>query len=300
VSAASEAWVEETLASEADVVLEGQRERRHEVRAGSQLRPLTPPSGLAAEASAAGCWNVLTETLVEFPRPACRPFLDPDQLPADQQSSETANSYGQLWLERELAKLRVRTSDAYGEPAERRLAEVSREARPQALDSGARRHSRRPAQSRQSLRGAALAHALNLDDDPSAELRTTLDTFLSPIPERRARVARLAAQPRTRAALPRPRGLRRLLPGAATLVVLASLLTGAAALSAGRAHPTAVIPGSVKLPSGDYAYVVRPGDTLWSIASRLQPSGDPRPLVAQLQNQLHGSTLEPGDRLLLP
>jgi Tfp pilus assembly protein FimV len=48
------------------------------------------------------------------------------------------------------------------------------------------------------------------------------------------------------------------------------------------------------------ADVVKPGDTLWSIASRLEPSGDPRPLVAQLQSELHGATLDPGARLVLP
>ncbi len=54
-----------------------------------------------------------------------------------------------------------------------------------------------------------------------------------------------------------------------------------------------VIPGSV--PShGGYLYVVRPGDTLWAIASRVQPGGDPRPLVDRLQAQLHGAAPRPG------
>jgi hypothetical protein len=39
---------------------------------------------------------------------------------------------------------------------------------------------------------------------------------------------------------------------------------------------------------------------LWSIASGLEPGGDPRPLVAQLEQQLHGAQLIPGDELRVP
>lgn len=60
-----------------------------------------------------------------------------------------------------------------------------------------------------------------------------------------------------------------------------------------------VLPGSVRVPGG-YEYVVRPGDTLWSIASRLEPGGDPRALVAELGSQTHGATLMPGTVLHLP
>ncbi len=43
--------------------------------------------------------------------------------------------------------------------------------------------------------------------------------------------------------------------------------------------------------------VVRPGDTFWSIARDLQPSGDIRPLVDRLV-AAHGSTaIAPGDRI---
>ena len=41
-------------------------------------------------------------------------------------------------------------------------------------------------------------------------------------------------------------------------------------------------------------YVVQPGDTLWSIAERLDPTGDPRPVVAQLAAQVGGDTVVPG------
>ena len=47
-------------------------------------------------------------------------------------------------------------------------------------------------------------------------------------------------------------------------------------------------------------YVVQPGDTFWEIARRLDPTGDPRPLVARLV-AAHGSpVLVPGERLALP
>jgi hypothetical protein len=49
-------------------------------------------------------------------------------------------------------------------------------------------------------------------------------------------------------------------------------------------------------------YVVRGGDTLWDIASRLAgPAGDPRPVVDRLlrQNHLRGPDLAPGQVLEL-
>jgi LysM repeat protein len=48
------------------------------------------------------------------------------------------------------------------------------------------------------------------------------------------------------------------------------------------------------------AYVVQPGDTLWSIAVRLDPTGDPRPLVAKLAAQNGGVDIVPGEQLTLP
>jgi len=97
----------------------------------------------------------------------------------------------------------------------------------------------------------------------------------------------------------RPRGLRRLLPGAATIAVLASVWVGAGALS-GLHRPSLAIPAAAVKVHGGYLYTARPGDTLWSIASKLEPGGDPRILVAQLEQQLHGGELVAGDELKLP
>jgi nucleoid-associated protein YgaU len=71
-----------------------------------------------------------------------------------------------------------------------------------------------------------------------------------------------------------------LLPGGDPLVV------------PGRATPAAA--------GGTRVYVVQPGDTLWSIARQLHPQDDPRPVVDQLASQLHGSSLQVGQRLALP
>ena len=58
-------------------------------------------------------------------------------------------------------------------------------------------------------------------------------------------------------------------------------------------------------PSGatgpERVHVVRPTDTLWSIATR-HYAGDPREAVWELQrrNGLDGTLLRPGQRLILP
>ncbi len=108
-----------------------------------------------------------------------------------------------------------------------------------------------------------------------------------------------ATSARSRQVAPRSRGLRRLLPGAATLAVLASVWFGTGALSSLH-RPALTVPAAAVKVHGGYLYIARPGDTLWSIASGLQPGGDPRPLVAELEQQLHGAKLVAGDRLTLP
>jgi hypothetical protein len=51
----------------------------------------------------------------------------------------------------------------------------------------------------------------------------------------------------------------------------------------------------------EQVYVVRPADTLWSIASA-HYSGDPRAAIWKLEqrNGLHGTVIAPGERLVLP
>jgi len=50
------------------------------------------------------------------------------------------------------------------------------------------------------------------------------------------------------------------------------------------------------------SYVVREGDTLWSIAERLAPGTDPRPVVdaVVLANRVDAGALVPGRILIIP
>lgn len=53
-------------------------------------------------------------------------------------------------------------------------------------------------------------------------------------------------------------------------------------------------------PAGGSTYVVRPGDTLWSIATRADRNGDPRALVRELASEIGSENVYPGERLALP
>ena len=48
------------------------------------------------------------------------------------------------------------------------------------------------------------------------------------------------------------------------------------------------------------AYVVRAGDTLWSIAQRTDPTGDPRPMVSQLAAEIGSYNVVPGEQVTIP
>ena len=64
------------------------------------------------------------------------------------------------------------------------------------------------------------------------------------------------------------------------------------------ATPGPALAGETVAPHA--VYVVRPGDTVWSIATRLDPSGDPRVLEAKLEAQIGGDGVVPGEQLVLP
>ena len=85
----------------------------------------------------------------------------------------------------------------------------------------------------------------------------------------------------------------------APIAVLAgTYVVSSAVASSGGTHYT-VLPGSTPTGSG-YRYTVQSGDSIWSIATRLDPTGDPRPLADQIQVEIGSSTLQPGTRILLP
>lgn len=87
---------------------------------------------------------------------------------------------------------------------------------------------------------------------------------------------------------------RRLLSG----LVAAGLCTALALPLSflGGAAPRALrVPGTTL--TGATVYVVRPGDTLWSIAARFDHGGDPRPLAEALARETGSATLVPGERI---
>ena len=71
--------------------------------------------------------------------------------------------------------------------------------------------------------------------------------------------------------------------------------------SSPRSSAGASLTRSVESAGTAQVYVVQPGDTLWSIASE-RYAGDPREGVWKLQrrNQLPGTTISPGQKLVLP
>jgi len=80
-----------------------------------------------------------------------------------------------------------------------------------------------------------------------------------------------------------------------SVLVLPALLVAASGA-------TTVTPASTPAPAVAPArsvYVVQPGDTLWSIAHEVDPTGDPRETVDRLVDLNGGSALQPGQRLRL-
>jgi Tfp pilus assembly protein FimV len=81
----------------------------------------------------------------------------------------------------------------------------------------------------------------------------------------------------------------------------------AGAATAGRAllgaaasvEPSSPQPVDAPVSSLGETYVVRPGDTLWSIAAAIAPDSDPRPVVDALRDANGGPELQVGERLVI-
>lgn len=93
----------------------------------------------------------------------------------------------------------------------------------------------------------------------------------------------------------------------AVAVLLVLVVAGVLALGRGAFTGLAPAPPSAATASapaggslGGRRVVVRSGDTLWSIARRLQPNGDVRSLVDRLVIANGSSTVWPGDRIAVP
>lgn len=87
----------------------------------------------------------------------------------------------------------------------------------------------------------------------------------------------------------------------AAVAVLIALLIGTVAVGRGALAGLAPAPATATAPAASgRTVVVEPGDTVWSIARRLQPSGDVRPLVDRLVAANGGTAIAAGDRLVVP
>jgi hypothetical protein len=87
------------------------------------------------------------------------------------------------------------------------------------------------------------------------------------------------------------------------LGAMAWLATGRLVSAAGAQAPQSQQCLSAGVPGGGscgQVYVAKPGDTIWSIAVAYSRGDDPRPLVANLESQIAGGVLQPGERLVLP
>ncbi|HWD24412.1 MAG TPA: LysM peptidoglycan-binding domain-containing protein [Acidimicrobiales bacterium] len=111
-----------------------------------------------------------------------------------------------------------------------------------------------------------------------------------------ARIASIDQRRRRRAILARRRRLAALF---ASIAILLATWGAVSALAGTSQRHLVSLPDSYATATGAI-YTVQPGDTVWSIASRLDPSGDPRPLVSQIDGHLHGGAIVPGERIFVP
>ena len=93
--------------------------------------------------------------------------------------------------------------------------------------------------------------------------------------------------------------------GAAMSAQAALEVLGGGPLPAAEVRPSTATSGAPVVeievqPVAKATYVVRSGDTLWTIAKRIQPTGDVRPLVDALAAARDGRPLQPGERIVVP
>jgi hypothetical protein len=88
--------------------------------------------------------------------------------------------------------------------------------------------------------------------------------------------------------------------GVATLLALFAWIAVRSALDRIGGGPLAATGATSAVPVSSRSWVVRPGDTLWSIASAVEPRSDVRPLVDQLAKETGGRPLYPGQVIAVP
>jgi hypothetical protein len=81
------------------------------------------------------------------------------------------------------------------------------------------------------------------------------------------------------------------------VLVLVMAQAGAALGGSTPAAPERHPAGHAAVEEAGHRTVVRPGDSLWSVAVRLVPGEDPRPVVDALAEARHGAVLTPGETI---
>ena len=93
---------------------------------------------------------------------------------------------------------------------------------------------------------------------------------------------------------------RRLVAGLLAVALLTGLVVGSRALLAPLAEPAVAGPAVGAAGPGDASVVVAPGDTYWSIARRIRPTGEVRSLVDELVRANGAGPIQPGDTVVVP
>jgi hypothetical protein len=88
--------------------------------------------------------------------------------------------------------------------------------------------------------------------------------------------------------------------GVAALLAVFAWIAVRSALDRIGGGPLATTGATSAVPVSARTWVVQPGDTLWSIASAVEPRSDVRPLVDQLARETGGRPLYPGQVIAVP
>jgi hypothetical protein len=84
---------------------------------------------------------------------------------------------------------------------------------------------------------------------------------------------------------------------AVVAVMVVALLFVMARAGAALGGSTPAAPERHPAHSSAVSTVVQPGDSLWTVAERLAPDDDPRPVVDALSSVRHGTVLTPGETI---
>lgn len=86
----------------------------------------------------------------------------------------------------------------------------------------------------------------------------------------------------------------------AVVVAMVGVAMLARALIGGFSAPVEPAPPGPMVPASQRSYLVKRGDTLWTIARAVEPRGDVRPVVDRLAKDRRDRPLRVGERIVLP